>query len=206
MAHTEVAIAYYIHPKALVETEDIGADTRIWAFAHVMAGAHIGEHCDICDHAFVESGARLGNNVTVKNGVALWDGITVEDDVFLGPHCVLTNDFNPRAYLKKTGASLEKTLIRCNATIGANATILCGITIGRFAFIGAGSTVIRSVPDYALMVGNPARQIGWMCRCSHKLLLGTSEKSRSKTQCPTCGASYRKSAEGLSELTISTEN
>ena len=129
----------------------------------------------------------------------------MEDNVFLGPNCVLTNDYSPRAYLKKTGASLDKTLIRCNATIGANATILCGITIGRFAFIGAGSTVIRSVPDYALMVGNPARQIGWMCRCSHKLLLGASEKSGSTTQCPRCDTSYRKTAEGLSELTIPRE-
>jgi UDP-2-acetamido-3-amino-2,3-dideoxy-glucuronate N-acetyltransferase len=193
---------YYIHPKALVETDDIGTGTRIWAFAHVMAGAHIGERCNICDHAFVESGAWLGNNVTVKNGVAIWEGITIEDNVFLGPNCVLTNDYNPRAYIKKAGASLERTLIRNHSTIGANATVICGITIGRFAFIGAGSTVIRPVSDYALMVGNPARQVGWMCRCAHKLPLESFASLGNTSRCRECSASYRVKAEGLAELKI----
>ena len=130
--------------------------------------------CNIGDHAFVEAGVRLGNNVTVKNGVSVWQGVEVEDDVFLGPNCVFTNDPNPRAYIKKTGDSLVATRVRTRATIGANATIVCGITIGQYAFIGAGTVVIRDVPDFAMMVGNPARQIGWMCVCAHKLVAPSS--------------------------------
>ena len=137
----------------MVESDDIGANTRVWAFAHVMAGASIGKDCNIGDHAFVEAGVRLGNNVTVKNGVAVWGGVEVEDDVFLGPNCVFTNDPNPRAYIKKTGDSLVSTRVRTRATIGANATIVCGITIGQYAFIGAGTVVIRDVPDFAMVVG-----------------------------------------------------
>src|SRR5438270_2611470 len=121
--------SYFAHPAALVESDEIGPRTRVWAFAHVLPGARIGSGCNICDHAFIETGAVLGNNVTVKNGVAIWLGVTVEDNVFLGPHCVLTNDPNPRAYIKKSGEVLETTLIRANATVGANATILCGVTI-----------------------------------------------------------------------------
>jgi UDP-2-acetamido-3-amino-2,3-dideoxy-glucuronate N-acetyltransferase len=128
---TVAAKPYFAHPHALVETEDIGPGTRIWAFAHVLPGARIGADCNICDHAFIETGAVLGNNVTVKNGVAIWQGVKVEDNVFLGPNCVLTNDPNPRAYIKKSGAALDTSLIRANATIGANASILCGVTIGR---------------------------------------------------------------------------
>src|SRR6185312_4192575 len=127
---------FFVHPRALVETDDIGANSRVWAFAHVMKGARIGSDCNIGDHAFVEAGVRLGNNVTVKNGVSVWQGVEVEDDVFLGPNCVFTNDPNPRAYIKKTGDSLVATRVRTRATIGANATIVCGITIGQYAFIG----------------------------------------------------------------------
>src|SRR6266542_6216913 len=142
---------YFAHPQALVEARDIGPGTRIWAFAHVMPGARVGMGCNICEHAFIETGAILGNNVTVKNGVAVWQGVTIEDNVFLGPNCVLTNDPNPRAYIKKMGGALSTTLIRANSTIGANATILCGLVIGRYAFVGAGSVVIRSVPDFAII-------------------------------------------------------
>jgi UDP-2-acetamido-3-amino-2,3-dideoxy-glucuronate N-acetyltransferase len=145
------------HPLALVESDEIGEETRIWAFAHVMKDARIGRGCNIGEQCYIEQGATLGNNVTVKNGVNVWTGVTIEDNVFLGPNCVLTNDPNPRAYIKKSADSLVETLIRSNATIGANATIVCGVTIGRYAFIGAGAVVIRSVPDFALVVGNPAR-------------------------------------------------
>jgi acetyltransferase-like isoleucine patch superfamily enzyme len=131
--------AFFAHPQALVDSEQIGDRSRVWAFAHVMAGAQIGSDCNVGEHAYIEGGVRLGNNVTVKNGVSIWSGITVEDNVFLGPHCVLTNDPNPRAYIKKSSDSLVETLIRANATIGANATILCGVTIGRYAFVGAGA-------------------------------------------------------------------
>ena len=135
--------------------------------------------------------------MTVKNGVALWTGVSVEDDVFLGPYCVFTNDPNPRAYIKKVADSLLPTLVRSNATIGANATVLCGITIGRYAFVGAGAVVLRSVPDFALIVGNPGRQIGWMCRCAHKLHFPISAPTGATCQCASCGSVFRKDSRAL---------
>ena len=188
---------FYRHPQALVETEDVGPNTRIWAFAHVMSGAHIGANCNLAGHTFVEGGVRLGDNVTVKNGVSLWNGITVEDDVFLGPNCVFTNDPNPRAYVKKTQSELLATLIRKGATIGANATVLCGITVGRYAFVGAGAVVLKSVPDFALVVSNPARQIGWICICARKLAVQPAASSEALVSCRHCGQSYLHSQDGL---------
>lgn len=197
---TAAATSYFAHPQALVETEDIGPGTRVWAFTHVLPGVRIGADCNICDHAFIETGVVLGNNVTVKNGVAIWQGVTVEDNVFLGPNCVLTNDRNPRAYIKKSGAELQTTLIRANATVGANATILCGITIGQYAFIGAGAVVLNTVPDFALMAGNPARQVGWMCRCARRLPLSAPASLNSSTACPECRAQFRVSTNGLTMI------
>lgn len=191
---------YFAHPQALVESEEIGPGTRIWAFAHVLPGARIGAECNICDHAFIETGVVLGNNVTVKNGVAIWQGVTVEDNVFLGPNCVLTNDPNPRAYIKKPNAALQATVIRSNATVGANATILCGVTIGQYAFIGAGAVVLRTVPDFALMVGNPARQVGWMCRCASRLPMPVPAQLNSSTKCPQCQAQFLARATGLTMI------
>jgi len=191
----ESGATFFVHPKALVESEDIGTGTRIWAFAHVMPGVSIGADCNIGDHAFVESGVRLGNNVTVKNGVAIWQGVEIEDQVFLGPNCVFTNDLNPRAYIKKTPEQLVPTLIRSHATIGANATIVCGVTIGRYAFIGAGAVVLRDVPDHALMVGNPVRQIGWMCVCASRL--GEHPGPTGEIRCSACGSSFQLSSEGI---------
>lgn len=187
----------FIHPQALVETGSIGPGTRVWAFAHVMSGARVGARCNICDHAFIESGAIVGNGVTIKNGVAIWDRVTIEDEVFLGPNCVLTNDFNPRAAVRKSRSELAPTHIGAQATIGANATIVCGITIGRGAFIGAGAVVIRDVPDYALMVGNPARQTGWMCACAAKLRLPVSAAKGTATACNNCGREFTATEQGL---------
>jgi UDP-2-acetamido-3-amino-2,3-dideoxy-glucuronate N-acetyltransferase len=155
----------YVHPQALCESDDIGPRTRIWAFAHVLAGARIGADCNVGDHAFVEGGVVVGDSVTVKNNVLLWDGVMVEDEVFLGPNAVFTNDLRPRAAFKKDPEELLTTLVRRGATVGANATILSGITIGRWAMVGAGAVVAADVPDHALMVGNPARQAGWACEC-----------------------------------------
>jgi acetyltransferase-like isoleucine patch superfamily enzyme len=200
MIQTAVVKPYFAHPQALVESEEIGPGTRIWAFAHVLPGARIGAECNICDHAFIETGVVLGNNVTVKNGVAIWQGVTVEDNVFLGPNCVLTNDPNPRAYIKKSGTELETTLIRANATVGANATILCGVTVGRYAFIGAGAVVLRTLPDFALVVGNPARQVGWMCQCAKRLPIVASATLNSSTTCPHCQAQFRATPTGLTML------
>jgi acetyltransferase-like isoleucine patch superfamily enzyme len=187
----------FIHPQALVESSDIGPHTRIWAFAHVMAGARIGADCNICEHAFIEAGVELGNNVTVKNGVSIWDGVRVEDNVFLGPYCVLTNDPNPRSYIKKSPIQLKKTLICANAAVGANATILCDVTIGHYAFVGAGSVVLRSVPDHALIVGNPGRQIGWTCVCAAKLPLSSSAPLGSSCKCSDCDTAFVRTTNGL---------
>jgi acetyltransferase-like isoleucine patch superfamily enzyme len=161
--------SYFVHPNALVETEQIGEGTRIWAFAHVMQGAIIGRNCNICDHAFVESNVVIGDGVTIKNGVAIWDGVTLGNNVFLGPNAVFTNDLNPRAEVKKAHDQFVPTQVMEGATIGANATIVCGVTLGRYAFVGAGTVVIRDVPAYGLVVGNPARQIGYMCECGETL-------------------------------------
>lgn len=186
--------APYIHPNALVETEDIGSGTRIWAFAHVMKGAKIGADCNICDHAFVESNVMLGNNVTIKNGVSVWDGVRIEDAVFVGPNAVFTNDPNPRAEIKKNREAFEPTLIKKGATIGANATIVCGQTLGAYSFVAAGSVVTRDVPDHALVMGVPARVTGWICRCANRLKL-----SGSRAKCGKCGRSYKKIENGLRE-------
>lgn len=190
-----------IHPKALVESDQIGPGTRIWAFAHVMKGAKIGAGCNIGDHAFIESHARLGNNVTVKNGVAIWDGVEIQDDVFLGPNAVLTNDSNPRAEIKKPRERLLPTLIRKGTTIGANATIVCGITLGRYTFVAAGATVIRDTPDYALVMGVPARQKGWMCQCAIRL----RPSGPKRWKCPKCGRVFRRQKSGLQEIARSAE-
>jgi UDP-2-acetamido-3-amino-2,3-dideoxy-glucuronate N-acetyltransferase len=150
---------YFKHPTAIVESPHVGDHTRVWAFTHILPGAQIGEDCNLCDHVFVENEVVLGSRVTVKSSVQLWDGVTVEDDVFIGPNATFTNDSFPRS--KKRPEKYEKTVIRRGASIGANATILCGIEIGRNAMVGAGAVVTRSVPPNAVVVGNPARIMGY---------------------------------------------
>jgi acetyltransferase-like isoleucine patch superfamily enzyme len=172
----------FVHPKGECETQHVGSRTRVWAFAHILAGARIGADCNICDHVFVEGGVRIGDRVTVKNAVLLFDGVDVGDDVFLGPNCVFTNDLNPRANVKKGPEDFLPTVVEAGATIGANATVVCGVTVGRGAFVGAGAVVVRDVPAFALIVGNPARQIGWMCACGDRL--GEDLQCR-------CGQGYR---------------
>ena len=182
---------YFAHPHALVETDEIGEGTRVWAFAHVMKGAVIGKNCNIGDHAFVESNVTIGDGVTIKNGVAVWDGVSLANNVFVGPNAVFTNDLNPRAEVKKTREQFVITAVEEGASIGANATVVCGITIGRYAFIGAGTVIFRDVPDHAMMVGNPARQIGFMCDCGGKL--------PGSLVCA-CGHSFEKVGKGLRRL------
>jgi acetyltransferase-like isoleucine patch superfamily enzyme len=155
----------YVHPQGLCESDDVGPGTRIWAFAHVMAGAVVGAGCNICDHVFVEAGARVGNRVTVKNAVLIWDRVVIEDDVFLGPNVTFTNDLRPRARIKRARNELLDTRVRQGATIGANATIVCGVDIGEHGFVAAGAVVTKDVPAHGLIVGNPGRQIGWVCEC-----------------------------------------
>lgn len=148
------------HPSALVESSRIGKDTRIHAFAHILPGARVGQDCNICDHVFVENDVVIGDRVTVKSGVQLWDGITLEDDVFVGPNATFTNDRFPRS--KQYPQAFARTLIRKGSSIGANATILPGLTIGQYAMVGAGSVVTKDVPPYAIVLGNPARITGYV--------------------------------------------
>ena len=150
---------YFRHPQALVESPHVGAGTRVWAFAHVLPGAVIGRDCNLCDGVFVENDVRVGDRVTVKCGVQLWDGVTLEDDVFVGPNATFTNDPFPRS--RAYPAAFPRTVVRRGASIGANATLLPGIEIGAGAMIGAGAVVTRSVPPHAVVVGNPARVVGW---------------------------------------------
>jgi UDP-2-acetamido-3-amino-2,3-dideoxy-glucuronate N-acetyltransferase len=178
----------FIHEKALCESDAIGSRTRIWAFAHVMPGARIGVDCNICDHVFIESGAIIGNRVTVKNNVLIWDKVTIDDDVFVGPNVVFTNDLTPRVAFKLSSEGFVATLVQRGASIGANATIVCGITIGRHAMIGAGSVVTRDVPSSGLVMGNPARLRGWVCECGRPL--------PDSLVC-TCGRAYTHQASGL---------
>jgi acetyltransferase-like isoleucine patch superfamily enzyme len=166
---TRPGASVFVHEAALCESDDVGPRTRVWAFAHVLPGARIGADCNICDHVFVEGGARIGDRVTVKNGVLIWDGVTLEDEVFVGPGAVFTNDIRPRVAFRTPPAELLDTLVESGATIGANATIVCGVTIGRHAFVGAGAVVTSNVPPHALVIGNPAAGAGWVCECGRRL-------------------------------------
>ncbi len=178
--------AYRAHPMSIVDPDcEIGSGTRIWAGTHVMRGARIGEDCNIGENCFIEGGVVVGSHVTVKNNVALYDGAVVEDDVFLGPSCVFTNVINPRAFVSRKHA-FRKTIVQKGASIGANATLICGHTIGRYAFVGAGAVVSRDVPDYALVYGTPAKIHGWVCKCGCKLTFRDN-----MAVCSECGSAYR---------------
>ena len=159
----------FVHPSAYVDEPcEIGAGTKVWHFCHVMAGAQIGQDCVLGQNVFVASTVKIGNNVKIQNNVSVFTGVELEDDVFCGPSCVFTNVINPRSqFVRKS--EYQRTLVRRGATIGANATIVCGITIGQYAFIGAGAVVRGDVPDYALMLGVPAKQRGWMSRHGQRL-------------------------------------
>jgi UDP-2-acetamido-3-amino-2,3-dideoxy-glucuronate N-acetyltransferase len=153
-------MSVFVHPQGLCESPKVGDNTRIWAFAHVLPGAKLGADCNICDHVFIENDVTVGDRVTVKCGVQLWDGITVEDDVFIGPNATFTNDVFPRS--KQWPEAFARTVIQRGASIGANATILPGLTVGAHAMVGAGAVVVRSVPPNAIVVGNPARIVGYV--------------------------------------------
>lgn len=160
---------YQAHETAIIDPgSQIGEGTRIWHFSHIMSGCVIGQQCNIGQNVVISPGVILGNNVKVQNNVSVYTGVICEDDVFLGPSCVFTNISNPRSAIPRKD-KYEKTLVSKGATIGANATILCGYTIGAYALIGAGTVVTKDVLPYALVVGNPARQIGWVSECGHRL-------------------------------------
>ena len=184
---------YFVHESSFVDDgAQIGAGTRIWHFAHIYSGARIGERCSFGQNCCVASGVTIGNDVKVQNNVSIYEGTTIEDDVFLGPSCVLTNVPNPRAQVVRKNL-YEKTLLRRGCSIGANATIVCGVTVGRYAFIAAGAVVVKDVPDYALMIGVPGRQAGWMSRHGHVL---EKPDSDGVMTCPESGLRYREEEAG----------
>lgn len=180
-------IDYYVHPSAIVDSPvEIGVGTSIWHFCHVMPNARIGKGCSLGQNVFVASKVEIGNNVKIQNNVSLYEGVICEDDVFLGPSMVFTNVYNPRSGVNRKNA-YRRTLVKHGASIGANATIVCGHTIGSFAFIGAGSVVLHDVPDYALIVGNPGRQIGWMSAYGERLHFDQNGRA----VCPGSGEVYQ---------------
>ena len=182
---------HFVHESAYVDDgATIGKGTKVWHFCHVMPGAVIGERCSLGQNVVVMSGTRIGNNVKIQNNVSIYEGVELEDDVFCGPSMVFTNVINPRSRVSRKD-EYKTTRVRRGASIGANATVVCGVTLGEYAFIGAGAVVTTDVQPYALMVGVPARRAGWMCQCGVKL-----PKSGVGT-CAACGTRYERAGEGI---------
>jgi UDP-2-acetamido-3-amino-2,3-dideoxy-glucuronate N-acetyltransferase len=180
----EVSEDAFIHESAFVDDgAQIGAGTRVWHFCHILGGAIIGEHSSLGQNVVVMNGTHIGNNVKIQNNVSVYEGVTLEDDVFCGPSMVFTNVINPRSHVSRKN-EYRKTLVKRGASIGANATIICGSTLGEFCFIGAGAVVSKDVAPYALMVGVPARRVGWVCECGEKLPDGDAPG------CEACGKQY----------------
>lgn len=187
---------YIAHPTAVIDEGcEIGADTKIWHFSHIMPGSIIGKGCNIGQNVVISPGVVLGNNVKVQNNVSIYTGVTCDDDVFLGPSCVFTNITNPRSAIVRKD-KYEKTHVGKGATIGANATVVCGHNIGAYAFIGAGAVITKDVPPYALVIGNPARQTGWMSECGHKLQFNENNIA----VCPEDNREYKLTDEGVTPL------
>ncbi len=186
--------AYFVHPSSYIDEPcQIGAGTRIWHFCHVMQNATIGKGCSLGQNVMVASDVVIGDNVKIQNNVSVYTGVMIEDDVFLGPSCVFTNVINPRSQINRK-AEYQRTLVRRGATIGANATLVCGATIGRYAFIGAGAVVRGDVPDYALMLGVPAVRKGWMSRHGHRL---PAPDASGVMRCPETGWRYQEVQPGV---------
>lgn len=184
---------YFIHESSYIDDDvQIGEGTKIWFFCHVQNGAHIGKRCSLGQNVNISNNVRIGDGVKIQNNVTVYEGVEIEDNVFCGPSCVFTNDLTPRARYPKGHASYKKTLIKHGASIGANATIVCGHTVGSWALIGAGAVITRDVPDYALMQGIPAKQVGWVCECGGKLL--------QELTCPQCKREYIETKLGLREV------
>ena len=187
---------YFVHESSYVDDGAvIGAGTKIWHFSHVLAGAVIGARCNLGQNVVVMPGTRIGDNVKVQNNVSIYEGVELENDVFCGPSCVFTNVLNPRSHVSRKH-EYRRTLVKRGGTIGANATIICGVTLGEYAFIGAGAVVTADVPSYGLMVGVPARRVGWMCQCGEQLHLAAA-----RATCATCGAAYEEHTGALRQTT-----
>ncbi|HEX9936303.1 MAG TPA: acyltransferase [Longimicrobium sp.] len=198
MSTTTDAKGYYAHPTAIIDDgAEVGAGTRVWHFSHVSAGARLGPGCSLGQNVFVAPRVTVGEGVKIQNNVSLYEGVVLEDFVFCGPSMVFTNVRTPRsAFPRNTSADYAETRVKLGASIGANATIVCGTTVGAWAFVAAGAVVTRDVPDFALMAGVPARRIGWACACGQTLKLegGTG---RASGRCPACGRAYEEREGGL---------
>ena len=182
---------YFAHESAYVdEGARIGKGTKIWHFCHVMPGAEIGERCSLGQNVVVMNGTRIGTNVKIQNNVSIYEGVELEDDVFCGPSMVFTNVINPRSHVSRR-SEYQRTLVRRGATIGANATIVCGVTLGEYAFVGAGAVVTGDVQPYAMMVGVPAKRRGWMCQCGERL------PDSGAGTCKACGSRYERDGDGI---------
>lgn len=187
----------WVHDSAIVDAgARLGEHTKVWHFSHVCAGASIGERCSLGQNVFVANDVRIGDNVKIQNNVSVYDAVTLEDDVFCGPSVVFTNVHNPRSAVPRK-AEYRRTLVRRGATLGANCTVVCGVTVGEHAFVGAGAVVTRDVPDFALVTGVPARQTGWMSRHGEKLALPLDAADGAEAVCPGSGERYRLQAGAL---------
>lgn len=179
---------YYVHESCYIDQPcEIGDGTKIWHYSHISAGCRLGAYCSIGQNVFLGRGVTIGNNVKIQNNVSLYTGVTCEDHVFLGPSCVFTNVINPRSFIERKN-EFRPTLVKEGASIGANATVICGHTIGKYALVGAGAVVTKDVPDYALVVGNPARIIGYVCQCGNRLVADGDSGEDRYYLCPGCGA------------------
>ncbi|MDR1397406.1 MAG: N-acetyltransferase [Desulfarculales bacterium] len=184
---------YFLHPTAILEEGAcLGAGSKVWHYSHIMSGSRVGDNCNIGRNVLIGPDANIGHGCRIQNNISIFKGVSLEDEVFCGPSVVFTNVFNPRAFIPRMH-ELRPTLVRRGATLGAGCVIVCGVSIGRYALVGAGAVVTRPVLDYALVRGNPARQKGWVCRCGVKLGAGLI--------CPACGLGYEKTGDGLTELT-----
>jgi UDP-2-acetamido-3-amino-2,3-dideoxy-glucuronate N-acetyltransferase len=185
---------YFVHESSYIDDGvQIGSGTRIWHFSHIQKGAEIGKNCSLGQNVNVGNNVIIGNAVKIQNNVSIYEGVTLEDFVFCGPSCVFTNILNPRSEFPQRGAEFyRKTLVKTGASIGANATIVCGVTVGKYAFLAAGTLVARDIPDFALVMGVPAKVCGWMCVCGRKLELSAEPLSNEDTKCQHCSRSYQK--------------
>lgn len=191
-------MSYTVHPSAIVDDgAQIGAGSRVWHFAHVCAGARIGQGVSLGQNVFVGNQVVIGNQCKVQNNVSVYDNVTLEDGVFCGPSMVFTNVYNPRALVERK-SEYRNTLVKKGATLGANCTIVCGTTVGEYAFVGAGAVINKDVPAYALMVGVPAKQVGWMSEFGEKLNLPL--QGQAETTCPHTGARYRLSGNAVTQI------